>query len=736
VNVSKECLNGCNSGDPRSHFRRFSSVRAQPSLIKQNCEVTMDDLDLSDLLRFDLTSKDDRMQMMMSTVIIIVFLVHWPHTTIFITLLCLAQINLGFVPQDHDYWKRLATQAAANLILSMRLANLSERLVGYCWRNVRDACICIFKFLFVRSILHICRFVTRATARLVKDLASPPVAFNGEIPIPDDESDHGTFGDFHSESMYESETEPAFEVEHDSHVSKDKLQDLTNESKHEANEDASTITSTLDPDTTMTPSGLDQRSSRILRSGSQSSNARRIEDYWKKSIEESDDAKDAKDAHHTKGARNARKAKDANEQAAADDADADDRVKRAHFDDGSQAVTTDDSGLLWAYRLVRTKHKLKDAGGHKYSPTGFGYLRIPASTTMGFIMVGCWHTPSLPATIVSPSRICRDHNFRGFASVGLLDSNDSWVTLFHAKRTNADVTIGSHLRGGLLYSDPLIRPTAAQHANPLPKPVICVHRVAASDPDPAIDPAPPASPVSEPVVAPTEPPWSPPPCTCCATCSPCTSPAVDDDDKVDDEDKDDNAVETWTYRLRGKDDVDINTTLTTCYAENPFFWKRRYDTAASKDKTLATAAAKDTEAKLRRFKTSVQNSEGMFGSKPIVAAELGGSVQPRKRRLSEGALGLGSSTPIKGATADASPKAIPRANKRSKTKTAKSLSPLVVCCLQREAWMAKKRKASEISRLVEVKESELIAINCFNDILCSERDAAEDAFASSIATLR
>jgi hypothetical protein len=123
-----------------------------------------------------------------------------------------------------------------------------------------------------------------------------------------------------------------------------------------------------------------------------------------------------------------------------------DRVKRAHFDDGSQAVTTDASELLWAFRLVRTKLYLKDAGGNKHSPIGFGYFRIPASTPMGFIMVGCWYTPSLPATIVSPSLICRDHTFRGFASVGLLDSNKAWVTLFCKKRTTADVTIGSHLR--------------------------------------------------------------------------------------------------------------------------------------------------------------------------------------------------------------------------------------------------------------------------------------------------
>jgi hypothetical protein len=37
-------------------------------------------------------------------------------------------------------------------------------------------------------------------------------------------------------------------------------------------------------------------------------------------------------------------------------------------------------------------------------------------------VVGCWHTRSLPATIVS--RICRDHRLPGFASAKLLDSNE------------------------------------------------------------------------------------------------------------------------------------------------------------------------------------------------------------------------------------------------------------------------------------------------------------------------
>jgi hypothetical protein len=44
------------------------------------------------------------------------------------------------------------------------------------------------------------------------------------------------------------------------------------------------------------------------------------------------------------------------------------------------------------------------------------------------------------------------------ASVWLLDYNEAWVALFHEERTNANVSIGSRLRGGLLYGYSLIRP--------------------------------------------------------------------------------------------------------------------------------------------------------------------------------------------------------------------------------------------------------------------------------------
>jgi hypothetical protein len=274
----------------------------------------MDDLDLSDLwvLRFDPTKKDDCMTMMLVAMLFvaIVFFSWCPHTATFSTLLCFTQIHFGFVPQEHNYWKDLATQAILTWILSTKLGEVSSTLVGYCWLKARDTCISTFKSLFVRpvsmaarvaicgcivmywSIFHFCRFVASATVLIVRaSLARTLVAFKGDMGVgfPDDEIDHDALGDFHCDFMYEPESDPDpdFELEYDCGISNDELQDLSNESQDEANEDASTITSTLTADTTMTPSGLDHRSSGI-RSGSQSSNVRRIADYCKKAGEESD----------------------------------------------------------------------------------------------------------------------------------------------------------------------------------------------------------------------------------------------------------------------------------------------------------------------------------------------------------------------------------------------------------------------------------------------------------------
>ena len=101
---------------------------------------------------------------------------------------------------------------------------------------------------------------------------------------------------------------------------------------------------------------------------------------------------------------------------------------------------------LTTCRLVRTKHNLKDTSGHKHSPIGSGYLQ---------------------ATIVSPSRIYRDHSFLALRASG------SWIPT----------------RLWLRSSTRSVPTPCAQHANPLSKPVLCVHRFAPSHPEHAIDPA-------------------------------------------------------------------------------------------------------------------------------------------------------------------------------------------------------------------------------------------------------
>ncbi len=66
-----------------------------------------------------------------------------------------------------------------------------------------------------------------------------------------------------------------------------------------------------------------------------------------------------------------------------------------------------------------------------------------------------------------------------------------------------EVSCVSHFRGGLLYGDPLIRATAAQHADLLHNNMLCIYRTSAGDPETDIYPALVAHTV--PVVAPSSP---------------------------------------------------------------------------------------------------------------------------------------------------------------------------------------------------------------------------------------
>jgi hypothetical protein len=106
-------------------------------------------------------------------------------------------------------------------------------------------------------------------------------------------------------------------------------------------------------------------------------------------------------------------------------------------------------------------------------PIGFGYLGILARTL------------SLPATIVSPFRICRDTKLRTFASVSLLDPNEVRV-----RSSTRSVPVPMFLLAPTFVEDyfTVILPSTLSSLS-MPtlflEPVICVYC--------AIDPAPPAS---------------------------------------------------------------------------------------------------------------------------------------------------------------------------------------------------------------------------------------------------
>jgi hypothetical protein len=260
---------------------------------------TMDYLDLSNLLRFDLMSKDDRIQILLIKIFVLSFLVailsRWPYSTGFFTFLCLFQIHvLGFVPEEHDYWIGLTIQTVGSWIVSMLLGYLSETFVSFCRRYARNACNYIAKFLGSFAICvavlgstgclwyfkQCYRCVTRPLKRFSAALSRARVAFYGGIDtnIPDNGNGHNTPGDFHENSVHG-------------------FDDV--ESKDEANKenrDASTTPSTLTAGTVaMTLSDFDKRSS-CIRIMSQLSHVRRLQDSSEGS-DAHEDSSEESDAH-------------------------------------------------------------------------------------------------------------------------------------------------------------------------------------------------------------------------------------------------------------------------------------------------------------------------------------------------------------------------------------------------------------------------------------------------------
>jgi hypothetical protein len=143
---------------------------------------------------------------------------------------------------------------------------------------------------------------------------------------------------------------------------------------------------------------------------------------------------------------------------------------RAHFDGGSMATTTDQRQYLWFYRDYNETERpqtLQVADNHKHHPVGFGFLCIP--TTTGSCFIRCLHTPTLPATIVSPFDAGIQHGCCGYSCASSFDGVHCTVRLHFAPAENKDdICFPQQLHRGLLFSDPAILPTVAQRSAPIP----------------------------------------------------------------------------------------------------------------------------------------------------------------------------------------------------------------------------------------------------------------------------
>lgn len=140
---------------------------------------------------------------------------------------------------------------------------------------------------------------------------------------------------------------------------------------------------------------------------------------------------------------------------------------RAHTDGGSMATTTNRREYLWGYRALSAEEQrpvLRVADSRAHHPVGVGFLRVPTRDSPGYRLTKCFYTPSLPATILSPSSMAREHRCTaGYTTTFTFDGKDCCVNLVYpGNDRSADIVIPQVLLHDLLFTLPLERnPDAA-----------------------------------------------------------------------------------------------------------------------------------------------------------------------------------------------------------------------------------------------------------------------------------
>jgi hypothetical protein len=143
-------------------------------------------------------------------------------------------------------------------------------------------------------------------------------------------------------------------------------------------------------------------------------------------------------------------------------------LHRALIDTGAEASTTHLRHLLHKYETVPFEKYMSDAGNNRRRSIGFGYLKIVTNDDNGvptrLSMVHCWHTPTLPHTVMSPGATVKRHRKRftsctAFKNFATGRGHDT----LHSILGTSDVILLGILSRGTLFTEPLVHFPAALH---------------------------------------------------------------------------------------------------------------------------------------------------------------------------------------------------------------------------------------------------------------------------------
>ena len=155
---------------------------------------------------------------------------------------------------------------------------------------------------------------------------------------------------------------------------------------------------------------------------------------------------------------------------------------KGHVDGGALATTCNRLEYIWCYRKFSVEERrhvarLKVADDSIHVPTGIGYLKVPCTTSPGYMFVETFYTPEIPATILSPHMMAKVLSCRGYETFSNIVEDKATMRLVDCARCETSVDFDLHLIRGLLYTDSIIMPTTTEHeADSLPEDSPCPPR--------------------------------------------------------------------------------------------------------------------------------------------------------------------------------------------------------------------------------------------------------------------